>query len=93
MSTSPSPEDILNPRTRGPSGDTSPCYTRIERIFEKKDVMFLRLQPYKQSSLEANNSKRFKPHSYDPYRILRMISEVAYELELLKALDKYIVPL
>lgn len=44
--------------------------------------MFLQLQPYKQSSIKISGAKKLKPWFYGPYKILRKIGGVAYELEL-----------
>ena len=55
---------------------------RVERSFQIGDLVFLRLQPYKQSSLKINGAEKLKPHFYGPYQILRKIGEVAYEIEL-----------
>jgi hypothetical protein len=57
---------------------------RIERIFEVGDLVFLRLQPCRQSSLKKNGAEKLKPRFYGPYRIMRRVGEVAYELELLE---------
>ena len=54
----------------------------VERSFQIGDLVFLRLQPYKQSSLKISGAEKLKPRFYGPYRILRRIGEVAYELEL-----------
>ena len=55
---------------------------RVERSFEVGDLVFLRLQPYRQSSLKRSGAEKLKPKFYGPYRVIRRISEVAYELEL-----------
>jgi hypothetical protein len=55
---------------------------KIERSFEVGDLVFLRLQPYRQSSLEKSGVEKLKPRFYGPYRIMRRVGEVAYELEL-----------
>ena len=55
---------------------------RIERSFEVEDLVFLRLQPYRQSSLKKSGAEKLKPRYYGPYRIMRQVGEVAYELEL-----------
>ena len=44
--------------------------------------MFLRLQPYRQSSLKQKGAEKLKPRYYGPYRITRKVGQVAYELEL-----------
>jgi hypothetical protein len=55
---------------------------RVERSFEVGDLFFLRLQPYIQSSLKRSGTKKLKPKFYGPYRVIRRMGEVAYELEL-----------
>jgi hypothetical protein len=55
---------------------------RIERSFEVGDLVFLRLQAYRQSSLKKSGDEKLKPRFYGPYRIMRRVVEVAYELEL-----------
>jgi hypothetical protein len=55
---------------------------RVERSFEVGDLVFLRLQPYRQSSLKRSGAEKLKPKFYGPYRVIRRIGEVAYELEL-----------
>jgi hypothetical protein len=47
-------------------------------------LVFLRLQLYRQSSLKKSGSEKLKPKFYGPYRIMRRVGEVAYELELPK---------
>ena len=56
----------------------------MERFFQVGDMVFLRLQPYKQSSLKVSGAKKLKPCLYGPYQILRRIGEVACEIELLE---------
>jgi hypothetical protein len=55
---------------------------RVERSFEVGDLVYLRLQPYRQSSIKKNGVEKLKPHFYGPYRVSRRIGEVAYEVEL-----------
>jgi hypothetical protein len=55
---------------------------RVERTFEVGDLVFLRLQPYRQSSLKKSGAEKLKPRFYGPYRVTRRVGEVAYELEL-----------
>jgi hypothetical protein len=55
---------------------------RVERTFEVGDLVFLRLQPYRQSSLKKSGAEKLKPQFYRPYRVTRRVGEVAYELEL-----------
>ena len=55
---------------------------RIERRFEVGDLLYLRLQPYRQSSLKKKGGEKLKFRFYGPYKIIRKVGEVAYELEL-----------
>jgi hypothetical protein len=55
---------------------------RVERTFEVGDLVFLRLQPYRQSSLKKSGAEKLKPCFYGPYRVVQRVGEVAYELEL-----------
>jgi hypothetical protein len=54
----------------------------VERSFEVGDLVFLRLHPYRQSSLKRSAAEKLKPKFYGPYRVIRRIGKVAYELEL-----------
>ena len=54
----------------------------FERSFGVGDFVYLRLQPYRQSSLKKKGAEKLKPHFYGPYKIIRKVGEVAYELEL-----------
>jgi hypothetical protein len=55
---------------------------RVERNFEVGDLVYLRLQPYRQSSLKMKGAEKLKAQFYGPYRISRQVGEVAYELDL-----------
>ena len=45
--------------------------------------MFLRLQPYKQMSLnQAKKDNKLSPKYYGPYKVLQNIGTMAYKLEL-----------
>ena len=46
------------------------------------DLVYLRLHPYKQTSLKNNGPEKIKPRYYGPYKVIQKIGEVAYELEL-----------
>ena len=45
-------------------------------------MVYLRLQPYRQSSLKQKGAEKLKPHFYGPYKVIRRIGQGAYELEL-----------
>ncbi|XP_059075143.1 uncharacterized protein LOC131875132 [Cryptomeria japonica] len=55
---------------------------RTERTFEVGDMVFLRLQLYRQSSIKGSGAKKLKPHFYGPYQVIRKVGRVAYELQL-----------
>ena len=57
-------------------------WRRVERSFEVRDLVYLWLQPYRQSSLKQKGAKKLKPKFYGPYRVSRRIGKVAYEIEL-----------
>ena len=44
--------------------------------------MFLRLQPYKQTSLKAKHCQKLAHKFYGPYTILKSVGQVAYQLAL-----------
>jgi hypothetical protein len=45
-------------------------------------LVFLRLKPYRQSSLKKSGAEKLKPRFYGPYKFIRRVGEVVYELEL-----------
>jgi len=55
---------------------------RTERSFVVGDMVFLRLQPYRQISVGGRRSHKLSPLFYGPYKILQRIGPVAYKLEL-----------
>ena len=55
----------------------------IDRVLQVEDLVYLMLQPYRQSSLKKKGFEKIQPRFYGPYKILRKVGEVAYKLELL----------
>jgi hypothetical protein len=55
---------------------------RSERQFVEGDQVFLRLQPYKQTSLKAEQCQKLAPKFYGPYTVLKRVGQVAYQLAL-----------
>lgn len=54
-----------------------------ERSFEVGDWVFLRLQPYKQMSLnQSKKDNKLSPKYYGSYKVLQKIGTMAYKLEL-----------
>jgi len=50
--------------------------------FEVGDMVYLRLQPYRQSTLKKSGAEKLKPRFYGPFKVTRKVGAVAYELEL-----------
>ena len=46
------------------------------------DLVYFSLYPYKQTSLKGKGSEKLKPRFYGPYKGIRKVGEVGYELEL-----------
>jgi hypothetical protein len=55
---------------------------RTKHSFEVGDLVFLGLQPYRQSSLKKSGAYNIKPIFYGPYNIMCRVGKVSYELEL-----------
>ena len=52
---------------------------RSECTFQVGDMVFLRLQPYKKSSLKLKGNQMLSPKISSPYTILQNIGSVAYK--------------
>jgi hypothetical protein len=50
--------------------------------FVEGDWVFLRLLPYKQTSLKEDHCQKLSPKFYGPYTILKCVGPVAYKLSL-----------
>lgn len=55
---------------------------RTEREFEEGDSVFLKLQPYVQSSIASRDHQKLSFRFYGPFKILQRIGKVAYRLDL-----------
>ena len=53
---------------------------RSERQFAEGDQVFLRLQPYKQTSLKVEHCQKLAPKFYSPYTMLKCGGQVSYQL-------------
>ncbi|XP_026451400.1 uncharacterized protein LOC113351672 [Papaver somniferum] len=56
--------------------------TRTDRTFEVGDHVYLKLQPYRQSSIAARRNFKFSTRYYGPFTILDKIGHVAHKLDL-----------
>ena len=55
---------------------------RSECTFQVDDMDFLRLQPYRKSSLKLNGNQKLTPKISSPYTVLQKIGSIAYKLAL-----------
>jgi hypothetical protein len=55
---------------------------RVDCTFEVRDLVYLRLQPYRQESINRSGAKNIQPHFFGPYRVKRKVEAMAYELDL-----------
>jgi hypothetical protein len=53
-----------------------------EHQFVEGDQVFLRLQPYKQTSLKAKHCQKLVPKFYGPHTMLKCVGQVSYQLSL-----------
>lgn len=55
---------------------------RSDRVFSKGDWVFLKAQPYAQSSLAARANHKLAFHYFGPFQVLSKVGAVAYRLAL-----------
>ena len=64
---------------------------RSEREFKVGDWVYLRLQPYRQTSVELRSNTKLSANYYGPYQVMQKIGNVAYRLKLLEASKIHLV--
>ncbi|XP_058774449.1 uncharacterized protein LOC131648737 [Vicia villosa] len=55
---------------------------RTDRIFAIGDYVYLKLQPYKQTSMKAHGNHKLLPMFYGPFMVEDRIGSTAYQLQL-----------
>jgi hypothetical protein len=55
---------------------------RSERVFAVRDMVFLKLQPYIQSSLAPRSNQKLAFKFFGPFEVIARVGQVAYKLRL-----------
>ena len=60
---------------------------KSERQYEVGEYVFLKLQPYRQTSLGLRRNLKLAFKYYGPYKVLPKVGKLAYKLELLEGIS------
>ena len=55
---------------------------RTERQFAVGDLVYLKMQPYREAALGLRNSLKLTSKYYGPFRVIQRVGAVAYKLQL-----------
>jgi hypothetical protein len=55
---------------------------RTERKFDVGDLVYLKMQPYREAALGLRNSLKLTSKFYGPFRVIQKVGTVAYKLQL-----------
>lgn len=58
---------------------------RSEHVFEVGDQVYLKVQPYLQTSLAARRNQKLSLKFFRPYQVLQRVATVSYKLALPEA--------
>lgn len=53
---------------------------RKERVFQEGDMVYLKIQPYRHTSLSIHRHLKLHARYYGPFRILKKVGNTAYQL-------------
>ena len=55
---------------------------RVDRVLEVGDLVYVKLQPYRQQTVAARTSQKLAPKFFGPFPIIAKVGVVAYRLQL-----------
>lgn len=55
---------------------------RTDRVFKVGDWVWLKLQPYKQSTIDSRSNQKLARKYFVPFQVIATVRQVAYKLKL-----------